>query len=117
LSEYPVFTGYDIVDQHTDGTVYTIKCCYTLPTGLPPDLLSKQKIDGLNAYVRRPVYEHTIKPHEESVELYIQLTSRDLSLMKYRDFVTEQTLRVPIGFDLKYRTPVYCNFDETTVKE
>ncbi len=116
--QYPEFQWYEIIDKNPKTQdIYTIKCTYSLPPWLHTSQLSKQHIQDLNSYVRLPVYEHKIKPHQDSFELYIQLSERDLTWLAYSDFPVEQNLRIPLWFDLKYRKPVYSNFDGSTVQD
>lgn len=115
---YPVYKSYEIIDQDKkDGTVYTIKITYTLPEWLLWMLIGVDKINEIQSYVRLPIYEHKIKSYEDCVEFYVQLHSRVRNTMKYTDFPAPEWLRIPMGFDLKYRRPIRMCFNQESVEE
>ena len=119
LNVYPQFLGYEIIDSENfskgknEGEIYAVKLKYRLPAGLSVDLLNKSKIDALAAYIRHPLYEHKLKPHDELLDLFVEIKPRALSSLTYRDFPPAIGMKVPLGFDYQYRRPVFINFDQS----
>jgi DNA segregation ATPase FtsK/SpoIIIE-like protein len=117
LNLFPELNKIEVLDQDLKNKdIYSIKINYQLPTGLLTETFTK-KIKEFSAYVRRPFYEHKIKPYQDQIDLFIELKKRDLSLLRYTDFTPAEGLRIPIGFDLKYRKPVHLNFNQTNLKK
>ena len=85
---YPQFRVYEIIDKDPkgNGKIYTVKFTYDLPSGLPQSLLSKEKIAALSSYVRLPLYEHRLKSHDDSLDIYIELNPRSLDSLTFYDF-------------------------------
>ncbi len=124
LHLYPQFINYEIIDKEeakednkSSWTIYTIKVSYQLPWGLAADQISPSKVKALASYVRLPLYEHKLKAHEDVLELYVEINPRPLEKMKFTDFDPPVWIRVPLGFDLKYRKQVYLNFDQWSVQK
>lgn len=119
LSSYPVFKDFEIVDQDdiANNKIYSVRLIYKLPAGLPNDLISKNKIENLASYIRLPLYQHRLRPYDDELELYVELANRDLSKLNFQNFPSAKGLRVALGFDLKYRKPIFINFDQAEVQD
>jgi len=114
---YPYMENYQIIDEDLQtGAIYTIRLQYRLPEWLNTTLISKEKINWLNSYIRLPLYEHRLRPHEDILDLYIELNPRNFQNMNFSDFPPADGIRVPFGFDLKYRKTVYMNFSNQSVQ-
>lgn len=117
-NHYPFLDKIDVLDQDTKtNLIYTIKATYKLPNGLSAEQFSKNKITEIAAYVRRPFYQHRLKPHQDQIEFFIEISPRPLDKLKYSDFPPAEGLRVPIGFDLKWRKPVFMNLNQAGIRE
>ena len=123
LNIYPQFVEYEVIDKEDQvpgvdtQKIYSIKLLYKLPPGLAVDVISPNKIESLASYIRRPLYQHKLRPFDETLELYVELATRNMSKLSYADFPSAEGLRIALGFDLKYRRPVFINFDKEEVKE
>ena len=118
---FPELISHEIIDSQINKDtnteiLYSVKFRYSLPTGLSLEFFTKKKIELLASYIRKPIYKHKSKAHEDLIEFYIEVNKRPLHNLSYTSFKPANKLRVPIGFDLNYRKAIYLNLEESQVQ-